>query len=274
MQDRLWPRRTALMTAAGATLASALGRLPVRAASAAQYTLMVWSEPVAGREDEYNEWYNKQHLPDVVSVPGFVRARRLKLAPVQFDQGPALPRYLAYFEISTDDFPGVMADVTRRIQSGAIMMSSAFNNPTSVKRSYRLLDDAVLPAGGVPLTDAVDAADGYHIEFSAPVPGQEDAYEFWYDLHRLPDVLAIPGFESAQRGASTRITGQNAEPPGLAIYRFDPTGIDALAKRLAEGQEHMHKTAAVGDNSGYTFLPLGPVLDGFEVRAQRAAKKS
>jgi hypothetical protein len=34
------------------------------------YVVLVFSNPTAGREDEYTRWYNAEHLPAVVSVPG------------------------------------------------------------------------------------------------------------------------------------------------------------------------------------------------------------
>ncbi len=34
------------------------------------YAYVVHSNPVAGREDEYNDWYSNRHLADVVAVPG------------------------------------------------------------------------------------------------------------------------------------------------------------------------------------------------------------
>ena len=40
------------------------------------YYFFVFSNPVAGHEDEYNNWYNEQHAPDVVFIPGFVTAQR------------------------------------------------------------------------------------------------------------------------------------------------------------------------------------------------------
>jgi hypothetical protein len=41
------------------------------------YYYFVFSNPVAGHEDEYNKWYNEQHAPDVVAVPGFVTKKRI-----------------------------------------------------------------------------------------------------------------------------------------------------------------------------------------------------
>ena len=44
--------------------------------------LVVLSGPVAPeREDTYNDWYTNVHLPDVLAVPGYVRAARYKAFP-------------------------------------------------------------------------------------------------------------------------------------------------------------------------------------------------
>lgn len=34
------------------------------------YTLVVFTNPVEGREDDYNEWYDNQHLGDVIAAAG------------------------------------------------------------------------------------------------------------------------------------------------------------------------------------------------------------
>ena len=47
----------------------------------AKYTFVVLSNPTTpGQEAEYNEWYDKIHIPDVLNVPGFVAAQRFKIA--------------------------------------------------------------------------------------------------------------------------------------------------------------------------------------------------
>lgn len=43
------------------------------------HAYVVWSNPDAGRDDEYSDWYNNRHLADVVAVPGFVSAQRCRL---------------------------------------------------------------------------------------------------------------------------------------------------------------------------------------------------
>jgi len=271
-------RRSFLKAAASATFIGALGAglAPARAAATESYAMLIFSDPVAGREAEYNEWYDKRHLPDIVAVPGFVRARRLKLAPIQFHSSPALPRYLAYFEISTDDLPAAFAEVDRRRNSGENVMSKAFDLKKAVGRAYRMLGDPVLAQGVAALSPAEDAADGFHIVFNAPVAGKDAAFNRWYDTHHLPDMLTIPGFVSGERGTSHQVKsmGGPPEPPYVAIFRFVPDDLAALSQRFSAAVPHMEMEPVMAMADGYTFLPHGPVLDGDTIRAERAAKQS
>ena len=52
------------------------------------------------REDEFNRWYNEIHVPDVLSAPGVIQGTRY----VNTDpEGNKRPKYLAVYEIETDD---------------------------------------------------------------------------------------------------------------------------------------------------------------------------
>lgn len=62
---------------------------------------IVLTNPADGREGDYNEWYNRQHLPDVLAIPGFVAAQRFWLGVSS--QRARLPwRYLAIYEVDPD----------------------------------------------------------------------------------------------------------------------------------------------------------------------------
>lgn len=67
----------------------------------AKFKMIALTQPVEGREAEYNDWYQNTHLPEVCSLPGVLGAQRYKLAaPLQgFDGRP----YLAIYDIETDD---------------------------------------------------------------------------------------------------------------------------------------------------------------------------
>ena len=58
----------------------------------------------AARETEFNEWYDKTHLPDVLETPGFIRATRYEnIAPSEREA-----KFLATYEIETGDIDRFM----------------------------------------------------------------------------------------------------------------------------------------------------------------------
>ena len=57
--------------------------------SAAQGLINVWLDVPREREEEFNAWYDLEHLEQVVALPGFVSARRYRC-----DEAPI--RYLAW----------------------------------------------------------------------------------------------------------------------------------------------------------------------------------
>ena len=92
----------------------------------AKYTFVVLTNPTSGKEAEYNEWYNKQHIPDVLNVPGFVAAQRFRLADSQMgDKNPY--RYLALYEIETDDLAAALKELKARGGSDDMIMSDALD---------------------------------------------------------------------------------------------------------------------------------------------------
>lgn len=59
----------------------------------AQYGfLLVMMQPPPAMEEEFNAWYDTEHLPERLAVPGFLNARRF----VNID---GHPRYLAFYDL-------------------------------------------------------------------------------------------------------------------------------------------------------------------------------
>jgi hypothetical protein len=88
---------------------------------AEKYLQVVLTSPTAGREDEFNEWYENVHVPQVLRMPGFLSGQRFRLV----DSTPSdLPRYLAVYEIESDDIAETLETITAtaptRTKSGAI----------------------------------------------------------------------------------------------------------------------------------------------------------
>jgi hypothetical protein len=84
-------------------------------------TLIVFTRPVEGREDEYNDWYDNTHLSEFLALPGVVSAKRLKGSP----NGPkAKEPYIAIYELS-DEPANVVKAMNAAIEDGSMHMSDA-----------------------------------------------------------------------------------------------------------------------------------------------------
>jgi len=85
------------------------------------HRLIVYTDPIPGREAEYNEWYDEVHLKEVLSVEGFVGAQRFALADAQIagmaDAAPC--RYLAIYEIEAES----AKDALDKLQAASATMN-------------------------------------------------------------------------------------------------------------------------------------------------------
>jgi hypothetical protein len=94
----------------------------------AKYTFVVMTNPTAGKEDEFNEWYNTHHIPDVLNVPGFISAQRFCVAEAQMGgEKSRAYKYLALYEIETDDVAGVLKELRARAGTPEIVPSDAID---------------------------------------------------------------------------------------------------------------------------------------------------
>lgn len=102
--------------------------------------MVVQSAPVdPAREQEYNDWYDNTHVPEITAVPGFVAARRYKLhGPAGSDDAPA---YLAIYEIEADELTAPAAELHARRARGLTRESGALRlDPPPVVTFYELLE--------------------------------------------------------------------------------------------------------------------------------------
>jgi len=79
--------------------------------------MLVFTNAVDGRDDEFNQWYDEVHLVEVLALTEFVDATRHKLADAQMfpDQSHA---YLAIYE-----YKGDAADALAALSDGAATMN-------------------------------------------------------------------------------------------------------------------------------------------------------
>lgn len=94
----------------------------------AKYNLVVQSQAKPGRDDDYNDWYDNQHFADICAIPGVTGGRRLEATPMLMGE-PGL-KYLAIYDVETDDPGGFMAEMGRRGAEGLMPVSDALDHAT------------------------------------------------------------------------------------------------------------------------------------------------
>jgi hypothetical protein len=96
------------------------------------------------REEEFNDWYTNQHLHDVVKVPGYKAAIRYEASAAQLAEGKPPWKYLAIYEVETDD-----------VAKAAAGLSSAAADSDKMPLSDTLDQAGVYAYFFTPITDRI-----------------------------------------------------------------------------------------------------------------------
>ena len=247
--------------------------LAVTAPPTAQtYYFLVFNGPVAGKEAEYNQWYNEQHAPDVVSVPGFVSAQRYVYNDVQLREvALKKPKYLVMYTIVTNDLPAVLAEVKRRLKTGETRVSNTLDPKSGQMYIYRAFRPEVAGARGQPADAKPGPTETYiQVVFGDAAAGKDDEFNTWYDNDHAPNMVAAPGFVSAQRATVSDVQMEPLTNPSryLALFQIETTDLPAVFRYRGKGGEP--PPAFDRDRTfGYTYRAIAPRLLGDEVRATR-----
>ena len=140
-------------------------------------------------EDEFQDWYDTEHLPERQRVPGFlvcerwigVDDRRISLATYDLESVTVLqsPGYLA---IGGEN----LSPWSKRVTS-------------QVDRLMRFEGDQILPGEQLPPAKA----GGLLLNAMNIAPGLEAEFNEWYDKEHIPALAAVPGVLAARRFRGT-----------------------------------------------------------------------
>ncbi len=167
--------------------------------------ITVWLRVPPEREEEFNDWYNLEHIPQVVGLPGFVSGRRYAV-------DDATPQYLAWYDTADErveagpDFQKIVSAPTpwsQRIRR--------FYGENRERMNFRLMRDVgTVPAADTPWLYIVHTDIPDHIV---------DEYNEWYDQEHLPRLVTVPGVVRARRYAATA-----GNPRYLTAYELTDKG--------------------------------------------------
>lgn len=171
--------------------------------------LLTMTEPPAPMEEEFNAWYDSEHLPERLAIPGFVSARRWVNPQAAASSG----KYLATYEL---DNPQVLqtADYLAHIGEHLTPWSKRCLSRCVLFRRWACAQIAPVDARPRPDANALFLACG-------DVPA-EHAAEFnrWYDTEHLPLLAGAPGVLVARR-----FLAAEGNPRYIALYELAEAGV-------------------------------------------------
>jgi hypothetical protein len=188
--------------------------------------LAFWHDVAPGSEGEFDQWHLREHIPERVAVPGFLRARRYVTLG-----GP--PSYFYFYETESLD----------TLQSPAYL--ARLGDPTPwTRRTMPLVRNNVRTACRVIISR------GYGLR-----PGREEELRSWLTATALPTAIEHPGIVAGHllegdAGVSTAAKSdekrlletpdalvrwvalvEGTDPSALEAVCRDLLGADALARR-------------------------------------------
>jgi hypothetical protein len=95
----------------------------------AKALLLAWSSPVDEASDaEFVSWYEGTHIPQVrAAIPSIAAVHRYRTADVPAAPGAPARRYLAVYELDTDDVAGALAALGAAAAGGRIDQTAAMD---------------------------------------------------------------------------------------------------------------------------------------------------
>ncbi|MQY31831.1 hypothetical protein [Nocardia aurantia] len=93
----------------------------------ARFQIVVFTKAVDGRREELASWYDNQHIPDHLRVPGFVSGARHTVH--KLDGPPQSPEwdFMAVYELEAEDPMTVIEEARRRLGTDDMPLSPALD---------------------------------------------------------------------------------------------------------------------------------------------------
>ncbi|KIK68442.1 hypothetical protein GYMLUDRAFT_35864 [Collybiopsis luxurians FD-317 M1] len=218
----------------------------------AQALLFVYGEcGKSVEEDRFNDWYDNEHAPLRLTVPGFLSASRYQA----LDAPPKLaPKWLAMYDMTSKDIMQSQPYQDLRFKTSANEKQVVADLEMLNRRVYVLLHSSSSSSnleheGGGKDERAARAAKFLYVVHMQVKPGsknkeqredsraaQESHFIQWYASTRIPLLAVVPGYrrsrvytltehvELAGRAAGT--ANLNAPFRFLAVHEWDAEGAD------------------------------------------------
>lgn len=170
----------------------------------------------SAHEDEFHDWYDLEHVPERLRVPGFLNAERWI-----DEQNPKI--HVATYDLETI---GVLETPAYRAVGGNNQSVWTKRVTTMCGRIMRFVGEQVRPGDET----APPEAGALLVASMTPEPNAVAEFNDWYDNEHLPQLQSVPGVLGGRR---FRASDTGSERQYLALYHLRDSNVshsDAWSK--------------------------------------------
>ena len=181
--------------------------------------LMVWADVPAEQEEEFNRWYNEEHVGDLLSIPGVLNAAR-------YEAISGGPKYLACYELESPDV--IESDAYQKQRANRSDWSKRMS-PTVIATSFvRNVYRQYFPPEVSQTAAESDMAPALQIG-RMDVPAEiEEEFNHWYNTVFVPGFESVPGCIRGRRYKAAL-----GEPRYATVYEFEHETVNKSAEWAA-----------------------------------------
>ena len=182
--------------------------------------LMVWADVPSAREEEFNRWYNEEHLAERLSVPGFLSGARYEAVKGE-------PKHLACYELES---AAVLESAAyKRVQAHPTERTTRFSpeviGTTYIRNVYTMIHPQTL----APEVAQSGMAPALQMGRMDVPPEIDDEFNAWYNTIYVPNYEKVPGVIRGRRYRA--VTGT---PTYLTLYEFEHPGVSESSAWAAQ----------------------------------------
>jgi hypothetical protein len=177
-----------------------------------QGLLVAFMNPPADDEAGFNAWYDEEHVPLRLEVPGFLSARRYRVpegSPYAAEDGP---KYLALYDLESVDVLRTRAYLRLAEERSERERDMLARIPMMDRRVGELVLDGESWTADPPYQLVV---------CMTPPPGGEDDFVDWYRQEHIRMLLAVPGWRRVRLFRQVEGTG----PAFMAVHELETTSV-------------------------------------------------
>ncbi len=184
--------------------------------------MIVWADIPPEMEDDFNRWYNEEHLAELLSVPGVLSAAR-------YEATRSGPKHMAVYELESPAVVETDAFTSRPRTDWGQRVSPSLIGSNFMNNVYQMIHPA-------DLTDDIansDMAPALQIG-RMDVPQDQDAdWNQWYSGVYVPNYEKVPGCIRGRRWKAVR-----GAPAYATTYEFDHETVSETDEWLRQRDIH------------------------------------